>query len=417
MYLESKLGEVTPSVCDYPTGPSESVALDDVTRVQIETLREDLLEHFASVGPSESSIDASNSDDAKNLIRRRHAFQRAEYRARELAFVTRYGRELLSEFAQGDEVTPSAIQPVVCPVVSETKDSRLFRLATLLWSVPVSRGYGRRMRFLVRDANNGKLAGLFALTDPVFNLRARDNWIAWSVEDRRQRLVNLMDAHVVGAVPPYSQLLGGKMVTALMTSQEVCTAFSLKYGSSQGIISREEKRAQLVLLTVTSSLGRSSLYNRLRLPGTVDFQRLGLTEGWGHFQVPDALFSRMRQLLAKDGHSYAAGHEFGQGPNWRLRVIRVALRRLGLDQNLLRHGIAREVFAAPLADGWREYLCGQSSSVALHRPSVATIGAQAVERWVIGRANRFPDYREWTRDQTWRLLTEAAHVARITQQD
>ena len=43
------------------------------------------------------------------------------------------------------------------------------------------------MRFLVMDQSNGKLMGLFALTDPVFNLQARDNWIGWTTEDRRQR--------------------------------------------------------------------------------------------------------------------------------------------------------------------------------------------------------------------------------------
>ncbi len=33
------------------------------------------------------------------------------------------------------------------------------------------------MRYLVYDRNNDKLIGIFALTDPVFNLRVRDAWI------------------------------------------------------------------------------------------------------------------------------------------------------------------------------------------------------------------------------------------------
>src|SRR5207244_4178621 len=144
-------------------------------------------------------------------------------------------------FAEGHEVIPEAVEPQVSLVSSGTEDAALFRLATLLWSVPVSRGYGRRMRFLVRDRANGKLIGLFALADPVFNLKARDSWIGWSTEDRRKRLVNVMDAHVAGAVPPYAQLLGGKVVAALMTSREVCEAFAQKYSASTGIISQEQK--------------------------------------------------------------------------------------------------------------------------------------------------------------------------------
>ena len=66
------------------------------------------------------------------------------------------------------------------------------------------------MRFLVRDRSNDKLIGIFALGDPVFNLKARDEWIGWDVNDRRDRLVHVMDAFVVGAVPPYAQLAQGR---------------------------------------------------------------------------------------------------------------------------------------------------------------------------------------------------------------
>ncbi len=71
------------------------------------------------------------------------------------------------------------------------------RYASLTWSVPVSNGYGRRMRFLVFDASNDKLMGLLALGDPVYNLRVRDQWIGWSVEQKNARLWHVMDAYVL----------------------------------------------------------------------------------------------------------------------------------------------------------------------------------------------------------------------------
>ena len=364
-------------------------------------IREKLLNHLKVIG---LISDEPQHVKTKEAIRACHAIQRTEYRMHEYKFVKRYGESLLHHFADGSEIIPSAIDPVIYPVEAGSEDSALFRLSTLLWSVPVSRGYGRRMRFLVRDRSNGKLMGIFALADPVFNLQARDNWIGWTQEDRRQRLVHVMDAHIVGAVPPYSQLLGGKVVASLMTSQEVCDVFTARYNDSQGIISKQRKQPRLTLITVTSALGRSSLYNRLKLSDMVDFRRLGMTEGWGHFQIPEKLFLDMRKLLELEKHPYASNYAFGQGPNWRLRTIRLVLTKIGLNPDLLRHGITREVYASPLAQGWREFLCGQSTDCIIHRPSVAEIGHMAVTRWVIPRAQRVPDCENWTRADTWKSI-------------
>ena len=135
----------------------------------------------------------------------------------------------------------------------------------LLWSVPVSQGFGRRLRFLVKDRQNDRLIGLFALGDPVFNLSARDKLIGWTHQDRCDRLVHVMDAYVVGAVPPYSHIIGGKLVAALMTSQEVKRSYERKYLGTESVIRGKKHRARLVLLTTTSALGRSSIYNRLSI--------------------------------------------------------------------------------------------------------------------------------------------------------
>ena len=74
-----------------------------------------------------------------------------------------------------------------------------------------------------------------------------------------------MDAYVVGAVPPYADLLGGKLVASLIASEEVGNKFQERYAGSQGLISGQHKQARLTLVTVTSALGRSSMYNRLKL--------------------------------------------------------------------------------------------------------------------------------------------------------
>lgn len=397
-------GEDTSFPLEQSDTREQHISLEELEELRC-LLRKKLLDHLKVIGLIDDTACDLERCHSKDAIRAYHAVQRADFRIRHCKFVTQYGERLLHHFANGDEVEVDKVDPVLCPITKDGEDNALFRLSTLLWSIPVSPGYGRRMRFLVRDRSNGKLMGIFALADPVFNLHARDMWIGWTTDDRRQRLVNVMDAHVVGAVPPYSHLLGGKVVASLMTSQEVCDLFAAKYGESQGIISGKHKHAQLALVTVTSALGRSSLYNRLKLPGMMEFRRVGMTEGWGHFQVPDKLFLEMRRLLELEKHPYASNYHFGQGPNWRIRVIRLVLEKIGLDPNLLRHGIAREIYASPLTPQWREFLCGYDTLGSVCRPSASEIGQLAVSRWMIPRANRAPDYREWTRGDTWKQLS------------
>jgi hypothetical protein len=249
------------------TDPDAAAPLNPlIDQAWLDALRADILDHLNAIElPALNGGPAHEASLTKAGIRASHSRQRQERLERELTAIGRRLPRLLSQFADGSEVDPEAIDPELVPVESGRDTGYLFRLATLLWSVPVSSGYGRRMRFLVRDRSNGKLIGLFALGDPVFNLKARDTWIGWDVNDRRARLVNVMDAYVVGAVPPYSQLLGGKLVASLVASREVSDTFSARYNRTRGIISGQAKAARLVLVTVTSALGRSSLYNRLRL--------------------------------------------------------------------------------------------------------------------------------------------------------
>ena len=341
----------------------------------------------------------------KQLVRKAHSPQRAQFVDRERRSLTKHRiQKLLSKFATGKDVIPERIDPEIVPVRSESESGYLFRLATTLWSVPVSQGYGRRMRYLVIDRHNEKLIGIFALMDPVFNLKVRDEWIGWTVTQRKHRLSSVMDAYILGAVPPYNQLLGGKLIASLIGSKEVSTDFERKYGNTKGIISQERKHARLALVTVTSALGRSSLYNRLNLPGLAELTKIGNTQGWGHFHVPNEIYLKMRRLLEIDGHKYANGHHFGTGPNWRFRVIRQSLKALGMDAALLRHGISREVYCMPLAKNWREYLTWESDNCAIERPCARDLTHAALERWVVPRSIRRPEFRNWDARDTLLLF-------------
>lgn len=260
-------------------------------------LKGEIEEHISALGLDLNGDNGNLEEASKDLIRSLHAHQRADVQDRENRVLRRHLSQLLPYFAEGVEVEPENIRPELVEVQGDGKEALLFRVATTLWSVPVSKGYGRRMRFLVMDRQNGKLIGVFALGDPVFNLRVRDEWIGWTVQQRERRLVSVMDAFVVGAVPPYNRLLGGKLVTGLIGSAEVASRFEQKYAHTKGVISGKAKSPKLALVTVTSALGRSSIYNRVRLGRLVELVPVGRTVGYGHFHVSDYLFHRMRDLL------------------------------------------------------------------------------------------------------------------------
>ncbi|WP_215780719.1 Druantia anti-phage system protein DruA [Paludibacterium sp. B53371] len=360
-------------------------------------LKRKVREHLQALGFTKSDGGLLQAPGhGKDTIRSLHQHQRDERQLANSQFISRKGKKLFQFFASGKEVNPEKISPVLERISSNTVHGDLFRLAALSWSVPVSNGFGRRLRYLVWDESNGKLIGLIAIGDPVFNLAVRDQYIGWDTHDRSARLVNLMDAYVLGALPPYNALLGGKLVASLLRSRDLYDDFSNVYGRSTGVISNEEKNARLLAITTSSSMGRSSIYNRLKLDGTQYLESIGYTGGWGHFHIPDWLFYELRTYLRDIDHTYADQHGFGQGPNWRLRTTKAALSALGFKDDMMKHGIQREVFICQLANNASKILkTGKGQPDISSLLSAKDIASLALDRWVIPRSKRRPEYRHW----------------------
>jgi hypothetical protein len=375
---------------------------------RIASLKRRLRRHLKSIGFSKGPdghlvINGSGKD----VIRALHRAQRNALLRTNRAFIAERLPELKGYFASGHEVEPTQIRPALELVRSGTWQSDLFRLAALTWAVPVSNGFGRRLRYLVWDKNNDKLIGLIAIGDPVFNLSARDALIGWDSRARGKRLVNMMDAYVLGAVPPYNMLLGGKLVASLIRSRDIYDDFLKTYGGTRGIISKKKKKARLLVVTTSSSLGRSSVYNRVQLDGKKYLKPIGFTGGWGHFHIPDELFADLRGYLRQIGHTYADLHRFGQGPNWRLRTTRAALSELGFKADLLRHGVQREVFLCELASNALSILKkGKGRPNLKSLLTVNEVAALAVRRWIVPRSINRPEYKNWKTSDLAALLSE-----------
>jgi hypothetical protein len=342
---------------------------------------------------------------SKERIRELHetAVEHRIERARDGLF--RKEKELLQHVASGNEIVPSRIRPHLVEVLPESEQELLFRYASLHWSIPVSSGYGRRLRFLVVDEHNGRLIGLIGLGDPVFSLGPRDEWVGWTLSDRKKRLGNAMDAFVLGAVPPYSFLLCGKLVAMLAASDTIRDAFKRKYGGARSVIRRKVHDGRLALLTTTSALGRSSVYNRLRLGERLLYQSVGFTKGSGEFHFSNGLYGAISEFAEEHCEPTAKQERWGVGFRNRREVIKKCLPALGLSSDWVYHGIKREVFVIPLARNTREFLRGQHSRLMWYHQSETQIFEYFRNRWMLPRASWDERFRSWSKDE-WNIWLE-----------
>jgi hypothetical protein len=272
-------------------------------------------------------------------------------------WLRRHLPEYLPFFANGDEIVPGRVAPALIEVTTEQQHN-LFRVARLLWSIPFSKGFGRRLRFLIMDEANGKLIGLLALQSPPLSFPARDRLFRYPHGKKTELVNQTMDIQTLGAVPPYNRLLGGKLVALAAASNEVRQVYRRKYSGRTTVMEKRILPPHLVALTTTSAFGRSSLYNRLTYNGTVIAESLGYTEGYGTFHLME-LYPLFREFLENQGISTRGG--FGTGPRRKWQTMVRALEQLGFSSDFLRHGVKREVFLFRLVDNLEAYMEGREA--------------------------------------------------------
>ena len=341
-------------------------------------------------------------DYSKEQVRDLHLAAVTHKRERARLSLGRKEGQLLRRIANGHEVQVDQIAPKLVEVLPGSEDELLFRYAALHWSIPVSSGYGRRLRFVVLDEQNDKLMGILGLGDPVFNLGHRDRWIGWDKAMSRQNLKYAMDLFALGAVPPYSLLLGGKLIALLSTSDEVREVFRRKYAGRNSLITQSAQSGELAMLTTTSALGRSSVYNRLSFRGQPLFISVGYTQGFGDFQFLNGLYAELAGYAAEHLEGTAKHDDWGRGFRNRREVVGKVLQRINLSPKLLRHGVHREVFAIPLAENTREFLRGETADLKPNKQSAEELFEHFRQRWLQPRSLWDQRYQRW-RSEEWRL--------------
>lgn len=401
--IRSDASPVTPTSADNP-----QLAEHDS---EVARLRSTVIEHLRAQGfrLTESGAIATVESD-KSRLRALHDEAVTVNRERARKALARHEPRFLARLADGHHLRPESIRPRLVLVEDRRSFSGLlWRWASLHWSIPVSGGYGRRLRFLVLDEAHGdSLIGLIGLGDPVFALACRDAAIGWSADARRSRLACVLDAFVLGAVPPYNRLLAGKLVALLAGSDEVRRIFSDRYSHRRTLISERDPAAELALITTSSALGRSSVYNRLTRPtGELALEPVGYTRGTGDFHFSGAIYSDLSAFAASlvPVGTATQRHERWTGEGFRNRreVVQRALDGLGFDSRLLRvHGVRRQVFANRVATNSYEWLRGEADALDWRSQDVAELSAWWRTRWAVPRSQRDGSWRD-QRAADWSL--------------
>jgi hypothetical protein len=242
----------------------------------------------------------------------------------------------------------------------------------------------------------------------------------------------IADLTVCGAIPPYNELLGGKLVAMLAASPNVVNEYHRRYCSVPSVIAssmagrRVVRPADLVFIGTTSLYGiRPNQYDRVSVPGeifqqdavTVAYKALGeQTEGIGTFQFSKRTKEDLERYFVSKNAGRRVNNVFGEGANPKLRAIRDGLAKLGFDTDaLLTHGLRKTIYGVSLVTNLRDYLLGIASEPNYRFPLKLSDAEQKIsqywlKRWVQRRLLH-PELAE--RLSAHALIHPVRHGARV----
>lgn len=186
---------------------------------------------------------------------------------------------------------------------------------------------------------------------------------------------NMMEIIVCGAIPPYNELLGGKLVSILACSPIVIRDYTEKYTNQVSEIASRMKGAQVIRDSRLAFLGTTSLYslgssqyNRIKIPINEDFtlqyKKMGITEGYGTVYFSKETTDIMMRLLELQDGGRRINHVFGEGTSPRFRLISRGLSILGIRaEAFLKHYSPRIVYSIELASNTNEFLLGYTNEL------------------------------------------------------
>jgi hypothetical protein len=301
--------------------------------------------------------------------------------------------DLVSKYLiDGTSINPENIELELRIVEDGSIENILYRWWNLIWwSVPYQKAYGRQMRFMLWDKTHNAPFGLIGLQSPILRMAVRDEHLNIPKAELDYVINKSMQAQRLGALPPYNNILGGKMVALSVTSNEIRKAYNKKYKGVTTLMEERIIEPQLLFVTTTSAFGKSSVYNRLKYDGIEVAQSLGYTKGAGSFHITEDLYQEMLKFLKR--RKIDVNKSFGYGPSRKVKLISQAFALLGLREYQY-HNIEREFFLFPIAKNLENVIEKGVRPVYYQRELSALVNFWK-ERWAIPRSLRNPDWNNF----------------------
>lgn len=227
---------------------------------------------------------------------------------------------------------------------------------------------------------------------------------------------SLMELNVCGAIPPYNEILGGKLVALLALSPQVIHDYKERYSNKASMIASRLKGKDVVRPADLVYVGTTSLYyvgssqyNRLKIPGSifdddydVVWKKLGMTIGYGTMHISKATTLSLTEATS-DGFT-RINHVFGEGASPKMRLLTMAIRELLESTNedskdFSKHAMSRIVYGACLAKNTVQYLMGEAdkpdyyTEISKYQEGTQKIIDYWINRWLKSRLNFEPIYQ------------------------
>ena len=328
----------------------------------------------------------------KNYLRELHLASKDFVSGRFYPNAWRLYKKYSHRFIDGKNLDPGKIRISLKFVEEKTEWEDLFRISRHTWSIPYSKGYGRRMRFVVYDEYHGAVIGILGFQSPPADLACRDALFTYPPGQKMSFVNRTMDVYTIGAIPPYSHLLGGKLVAGLVSCDEIRQAYWRTYAGKRTVMENKKIKQPLVAVTTTSAFGRSSLYNRLKYRNRLLAEPIGFTQGFGTVHLEE-VYPDVVKLLRSETSDFVTGG-YGVGPKIRWQHFTKALELLDLPDSCFNHGLRREVFLFRFFEGLEEGMSGGDFGPPLHL-AVAEYADFWKERWALPRSERDKGWREF----------------------
>jgi len=335
-------------------------------------------------------------NDERDTKRQAHYIAKAERMLDNESLVIDQSDFVKQFMVDGKELDVTKIDPVLVEVKPGTKWETLFRWWNLVWwSLPYEKSYGRQMRFVLWDKYHKAPMGLIGLQSPILSWSVRDNYLDIGPTDRDFWVNQSLNAQRLGALPPYNNLLGGKLVAAMMSSDYVRRKFKEKYSNIKTLMKDRSIPADLLFITTTGAYGKSCVYSRFKMNGIEMAKFLGYTNGTGSFHIPNFLYEDLILYLKKLHYDVQRG--YGNGPSRKVRLIDQALTLLGF-KNGINHSIKRSVYLFPFAKNINAVI-NKGEKPQWNKRSQKQVADFWKQRWAIPRAEKDKRYQEFSKEK------------------